>query len=70
MRPNLLWILKQVLGEDEKGVRYKNGKTPDLTDFNLHEIYEIKKNNAREISKDLTDLDVQLSTLNQRDYRP
>ncbi|MFM7888165.1 MAG: hypothetical protein ACKPCM_16065, partial [Pseudanabaena sp.] len=63
---NILKILKRSLvDENERGVRNRNSPRPDLTDFRLHEIYEIKS--RREIGDAHRQLDRDLATLNLRD---
>ncbi|ELS31339.1 MULTISPECIES: RHS repeat-associated core domain-containing protein [Pseudanabaena] len=66
IQQNILRILRRSLGdENESGVRYRNSARPDLTDFKLREIYEVKP--RTQLSKAQNQLNRDLAALNLRD---
>jgi len=67
-RPTILQVIRQSLEDTfDTGVRGMNGKVPDLVDFKLHEIYEIKPNDARNIQRGENALIAELAALNLKE---
>jgi hypothetical protein len=64
-RPTILTIVREILVDLlSPGVKGSNRLVPDLTDYKLHEIYEIKPDDAKGIQNGLDGLDRTLTALN------